>query len=66
MLGGMKTNPRAWRLYQARIWAGLGLLVILALGGFGRVFRFDRDCGRIVGEPQQVNEIYGLADLLAP
>jgi hypothetical protein len=59
----MKTNSRAWRLYRARIWAGLGLLFVLALAGFGNVFRFDRDCGRTVGQPQPVNEIYELADL---
>jgi hypothetical protein len=42
----MKTNSRAWHLYQARFCAGLALLLVLALGVFGNVFRFDNDFNR--------------------
>ncbi|HVV70940.1 MAG TPA: hypothetical protein VHI52_05460 [Verrucomicrobiae bacterium] len=63
MVGGMKTHARAWRLNRARIWAGLGLLVVLASVQFGNVLRFDRNCGWKVGQTRVVNEVYELADL---
>jgi hypothetical protein len=65
IVGGMKTKARAWRIYRARIWAGLSLCLILALAGFGNVFRFDRDCAWTIGQTQSVTQVYELADLFA-
>ncbi|HEV2392174.1 MAG TPA: hypothetical protein VG146_07395 [Verrucomicrobiae bacterium] len=49
----MKTNPRAWQLYQIRIWAGLGLILVLALASFGRVFRFEATGGAAAADPER-------------
>jgi len=65
MLGGMKTNPRAWRVYQFRIWAGLAGLLFLVLLQFGRVFRFGRDCGGPTAQSGLVSEMPGLGDCVA-
>ena len=61
----MKTNSQAWHAYQARIWAGLALLLILALGAFGKVFRFDRDCGGKMNSGGVGPGLHELADCLA-
>ena len=61
----MKTNSYAWRAYQARIWAGLALLLVLALGVFGRVFRFDRDDSRQPDRTGFGPGVRELADCLA-
>lgn len=65
MFYAMKTNTRAWRIYRARIWAGLGLCAVLASAGFGSVFRSERSCGRTIGQPQTEKQVYELADLFA-
>jgi hypothetical protein len=61
----MKTNSYAWRAYQARIWAGLALILVLALGAFGKVFRFERDCGRATGAADFAPGMHELADCFA-
>ena len=61
----MKTNCYAWRAYQVRIWAGLGLILILALGAFGKVFRFDRDYARTGSAAGFAPGMQELADCLA-
>ena len=53
----MKTNSSAWRVYQARIWAGLALILVLALGVYGKVFRFDRDYSRETGFAPGMHEL---------
>jgi hypothetical protein len=60
----MKTNSYAWRAYQVRIWAGLAVILILALGAFGKVFRFDRDYGRDGNGAGFAPGIHELADCL--
>jgi hypothetical protein len=61
----MKTNLYAWRTYQVRIWAGLAVILVLALGAFGKVFRFDRDCGRAGNTTEFAPALHELADCLA-
>ena len=61
----MKINSRAWHAYQARIWAGFALLLVLALGVFGKVFRFDRDNNRELNGAGLAPGIHELADCLA-
>ncbi|HTL57370.1 MAG TPA: hypothetical protein VL361_16925 [Candidatus Limnocylindrales bacterium] len=61
----MKTNARAWQAYQARVWAGLALLLILALGVFGKVFRFDRDCSPSLNGTTFAPGLHEPADCLA-
>lgn len=61
----MKTNFYAWRAYQVRIWAGLALILVLALGAFGKVFRFDRDCNRAGGVMDFAPGMHELVDCLA-
>ncbi len=61
----MKTNSAAWRVYQLRIWAGLALILVLALGVFGKVFRFDRDYGRAGSSADLAPGRYELVDCLA-
>jgi len=53
----MKTNSSAWRAYQVRIWAGLAVILVLALGAFGKVFRFDRDYSREAGFAPGMHEL---------
>lgn len=64
-LGRMKTNRCAWRAYQVRIWAGLGIILILALGAFGKVFRFDRDDARAGSSAGFAPGMRELADCVA-
>ena len=61
----MKTSSYAWRAYQVRIWAGLTLILILALGAFGKVFRFDRDGGRTITPAGFAPGMHELADCFA-
>lgn len=61
----MKTNARAWRIYRVRIWAGLLALLVLALAQFGLVFRFNRDCGGGLAQPDGGSGMYSPADWLA-
>ena len=64
-MGPMKTNFYAWRAYRVRIWAGLGLILILALSVFGKVFRFDRDYARTGSSGGFAPGMHELADCLA-
>jgi len=61
----MKTSSCAWHAYQTRIWAGLGLLFVLALAVFGKGFRFDGDCARATGAAEFAPGVHELADCLA-
>ena len=59
----MKTNQRARKVCQIRLWSGLAAVLLLLLAEFGMVCRFGHQCGQIMAPP--TNEAPGLGDLLA-
>jgi len=61
----MKTSADAWRVYKLRIWAGLAILVALALLEFGLVFRFELSGDESLARSGLVSGSQGLGDWFA-